>query len=406
MKITEVRVTPVAFRDPPLLNAGGVHEPYALRSIIEVHTDRDLVGLSETYGDAPILAGLKAVQPDLRGSSPFDLNALRTRVAARIPLAGKTRAKIFGAFEGAFLDAQARHLGIPLCELLGGALRERVPYSAYLFFKYAEHIGAPYPRDAWGEVLDADSVVAEARKMIGAYGFGSIKLKAGALAPELEARALKALRDAFPRHPLRIDPNANWSLATAERMARELADTLEYLEDPTPSLEGMAELHRRCGSPLATNMVVTTFEEFRANAALDAVQIVLADHHYWGGLRATQQLAAMCATFGLGLSMHSNSHLGVSLMAMTHAAAAIPNLGFACDTHYPWQTEEVVAGGRIAIVDGCVSIGGGPGLGVELDPDALAALHDQYLACGIRERDDACQMRKYHPDFSKDRPRY
>jgi glucarate dehydratase len=244
--------------------------------------------------------------------------------------------------------------------------------------------------------------------MIDAHGFGSIKLKAGVLEPALEVDCIKALRRAFPGRPLRIDPNANWSLATAVRMAESLDGDLEYYEDPTPGLEDMAELHRRTGLPLATNMVVTDFDEFRRSVSLNSVQIVLADHHYWGGLRETQALARMCEVFGLGVSMHSNSHLGISLMAMSHAAAAVPNLTYACDTHYPWQIDEdeVILGGKLPIVDGCVRIGKGPGLGVEVDPRRLAQLHQQFLDIEIRSRDDARQMRKYRPDWQSIKPRF
>jgi len=420
MKIAAVRVTPIAISDPPLLNASGVHEPFALRSIIEVETDNGLVGLGETYGDKPVLDGLLRVKDLLVGLSPFDLNGLWQRVLSVGPSsvegvhldvapgshASKSEHKVFGAFEVAFLDLQARSLDLPVHALLGGAVRRKVPFSAYLFFKFASEIDPSYKPDNWGAALDADGIVAQARTMIDRYGFGSIKLKAGALDPDLEADCLKALKRAFPNHPLRIDPNANWSLDTAIRVAKRLQGDLEYYEDPTPGLEGMSELHRVTGLPLATNMVVTSMKEFRRNVDLNGVQIVLSDHHYWGGLRATQVLATMCDTFGLGLSMHSNSHVGISLMAMSHLAAAVPNLTYACDTHYPWQDDEVIRGGKIPIVDGCVTVTDAPGLGVELDRDALAALHEQYLRCGITNRDDVSQMRKFRPDWTRVKPRY
>ena len=116
----------------------------------------------------------------------------------------------------------------------------------------------------------------------------------------------------------------------------------------------------------------------------------------------------MCETFGLGVSMHSNSHLGISLMAMTHVAAAVPNLDYACDTHYPWQEddEEVIKGGKLPIIDGCVAITEAPGLGVELDRDRLARGHEQYLAIDIRSRDDGAQMKKYDPDWTFIKPRF
>lgn len=423
MKIAAVRVTPIAINDPPLLNASGVHEPYALRSIIEVETADGLVGLGETYGDKPMLDALLSVKDRLVGLSPFDLNGLWQRIVSasattpsrvssiELDLApgsreDKKELKTFAAFEVALLDLQARSLGIPVYELLGGAMRRSVPFSAYLFFKFGSDVDPSYHADPWGEVLDADQIVAQARTMIDRYGFGSIKLKAGALDPEHEVACLKALKRAFPNHPLRIDPNANWSLQTAIRMAEQLQGTLEYYEDPTPGLEGMAALHRATGLPLATNMVVTDLAEFRRNIALGSVQIILSDHHYWGGLRATQSLAAMCATFGLGLSMHSNSHLGISLMAMTHVAAAVPNLTYACDTHYPWQSDEVLKGGRIPIESGCVTLSDAPGLGVELDHEALAALHERYLRCGIAQRNDVAQMRKLRPGWEHVTPRF
>ncbi len=424
MRIKQVRVTPIAFRDAPLLNASGIHEPYALRSIIEVESDNGYIGLGESYGDAPVLSVLQAMQESLVGLDPFDLNGLRARVVKTVAAlkpgtAGaelapgshpsKQVANAYSAFEVAFLDLQARSLGMPLVDLLGGAVRDRVPFSAYLFLKYAEHVGSPYKPDRWGEGISPEQMVAQARTMIEENGFKSIKLKAGTLlGPEHEVACIKALRQAFPEAPLRIDPNGNWSVETSLRMAELLGDDLEYYEDPCPGLEGMAEVHKRTGIPLATNMVVTDFDEFRRSVALGSVQIVLADHHYWGGLRDTQILARMCDTFGLGVSMHSNSHLGISLMAMTHVAAAVPNLSYACDTHYPWQEpdEEVIKGGKLPIVDGCVALTRAPGLGVELDYDQLAKLNDQYLTCGIRSRNDVTQMQKYDPSWKALKPRF
>jgi glucarate dehydratase len=181
---------------------------------------------------------------------------------------------------------------------------------------------------------------------------------------------------------------------------------LEYFEDPTPTLEGMAEVHRATGLPLATNMVVTNWDELRRAIELNAVQILLSDHHYWGGLRATQALAKTCQTFGLGLSMHSNSHLGISLMAMTHLAASVQHLSYACDTHYPWQDDEVLVGGKIPIVGGCVHLTDKPGLGVELDHDKLAELHEAFKVCRIRTRNDVAQMQRFRPDWKQVKPRF
>lgn len=422
-RIADVRVTPIALKDPPLLNASGVHEPYTLRSIIEIEARDGTVGLAETYGDDDTLRRLQAVAPSLRGMESHDLATLAALVrghgsgaqdggGAPVDVAPGTRParaldKVFAGFETGLADLNARLAGLPLCDWLGGRVRDRVPYSAYLFYKFGRHHGAPYPDDAWGEALDADGIVRQARRMIGTYGFGSIKLKAGVFEPMHEADTLLALHAAFPDAPLRIDPNGNWRLDTALDVAAKVGSALEYYEDPVPTLQDMAQLQQRTGLMLATNMVVCDRREFVDNQRLGApVQTILCDHHFWPGFRATRELAAMCETFGLRLSMHSNSHAGISLMAMTHLAATLPVLSYACDTHYPWQDEDVLAGGRVAFVDGAVAIGDGPGLGVDLDRAALARLHEQYLACGIRQRDDTREMRKHQPGFVKRKPRY
>ncbi len=419
-RIVAARVTPIAFRDPPLLNVAGVHEPWALRSIIEVETADGRVGLGESYGDLETLHNLANIAPQLMGLDPFDLNAL-TRVVyglvgdnpdtgATFPPAGdKARASALAAFEVAFLDLQGQILNHPLYQVLGGAVRPHVAYSAYLFYKFAKHKEDPgYPTDNWGEVLTPEQLVQQARRMIDTYGFGSIKLKAGVLAPEEEIAGLQALRAAFPGYPLRIDPNGGWSVETTRRIMPLLAaeGLLEYLEDPVGTLEEMGEVAKFSPMPLATNMVTIAFGHIPKTVQLDAVQVILSDHHYWGGLRSTQHLATICRTFGMGISMHSNSHMGISLAAMTHVGVTLPNLTYACDTHYPWQEDEVIEGGKLTIKDGVLAPPPGAGLGVKLDRHALTRLHQNYLDCGIRKRDDAKEMRKHQPDFNPQRPRF
>ena len=421
MRITDVRITPVAVKDPPLRNVKGIHQPYALRAICELNTDEGLTGLGETYGDAAHLALLRELAPRLRGHDPFDLNGLArkageltdaravatTHELVGLPSVDKTAASVLAAYEMPCLDLQGKTVGRPVADILGGRCRDAVPYSAYLFFKHARHEPPPgYDDDAWGEAMDAEGIVRQARALVGRYGFGSIKLKGGVLPPAEEAEVVLALREAFPGHPLRIDPNCGWTVETSVQVARTLADVLEYVEDPTPGIAGMAEVAAHTGLPLATNMCVTEFGHLPAAVARHAVQVVLADPHFWGGLRACQQLAGVCQTFGLGLSMHSNSHLGISLAAMTHLAAATPHLTYACDTHAPWQVEDVVEPGALRFEDGAVPVPDGPGLGVTLDRDALARLHEQYERCGIRTRDDVTPMRALDPSWSPGTPRW
>ena len=412
LPVLGVTVTPIAFPDLPLLNSAGLHEPWALRAVVQVDCGDGLVGLGETYGDAPHLALLTRAAEHLTGLGAFDRPGLERRVQQAIGavdapdrhgLTGgsssqKTLARVVSPFEVALLDIQGQATGRPVHELLGGKVRDTVPYSAYLFYKWAG--------DEYGEAVTPEQIVAQARRMIGRYGFQSIKLKGGVFPPEEEIDAIRALREAFPDHPLRLDPNCAWSVETSIKVAEETGGLLEYLEDPTGGLAGMAEVARAAPMPLATNMCVVSFADLPEAVERGSVGIVLADHHYWGGLRASAALAAICRTWGLGLSMHSNSHLGISLAAMTHLAAATENLTYAADTHTPWQLGADVVTAPLPIVDGSVTVPDSPGLGVRLDPDALARMHEDYRTCGIRERDDTGYRQRFEPGFTKRRPRW
>ncbi|MFH9420824.1 enolase C-terminal domain-like protein [Streptomyces sp. NPDC017529] len=418
--VTAIRLTPVLVADPPLLNTQGVHQPYTPRLIVEVTTAGGATGLGETYGDTKYLDLARPLADALTGRPVTDLNAL-PRLAAEVcgdspaatgagdvgagglrgvQTADKLRLSVLSGFEVAFLDAWGRLAGLPVHALLGGKVRDRVDYSAYLFYRWAGHPGGRGEPDDWGAALDPPGIVAQARRFRDTYGFGSFKLKGGVFEPAQEIAAVRALAAAFPGHPLRLDPNGAWSVATSLKVAHELRDVLEYLEDPAATTAHMAEVASRTDLPLATNMCVTSFAEIPEAFRRDAVHVVLCDHHYWGGLRNTRELAAICRTFGFGLSMHSNTHLGISLAAMTHVAATVPGLRYACDTHYPWQTEDVLTE-RPVFTDGALPVSDAPGLGVTLDRDRLAALHERWLSDDgtFRDRDDAAAMRAADPGW-------
>lgn len=412
--ITSVRVTPLLIADPPLLLLQGVHQPYTPRMIVEVEVDGEFTGVGETYGDSYYLELARSYAANLVGRPVYALNGLKalaadpdqSAVAVGLDAGGmrgarttdKLRASVVSAFEVASLDAMGKQLGVPVHALLGGKLRDRVDYSAYLFYRWAEHPVDDAPTDDWGAALDPDGVVEQAKRFAADYGFGSFKLKGGVFPPDQEIEAIRALHKAFPDRPLRLDPNGAWSVETSVRVAEELSDVLEYLEDPTLGTPNMAEVRARTGVLLATNMCVTSFVEIPEAFASDAVQVVLSDHHYWGGLLPTRDLAAICRTFGVGVSMHSNTHLGVSLAAMTQVASTVEGLTYACDTHRPWQTEDVITEPQ-RFVDGALEVSDAPGLGVELDPDKVAVLHERWLTSDVRDRDDVSAMRVVHPDW-------
>lgn len=420
MKITDITNTQIAVGDPPLLNAAGLHAPYALRIIVEVITDTGIIGLSEIPGSEKIYNALLELKAHLIGQDVFQLNAIRNLIDQKFgarddqrgvaPWDQRLLVHLFSAIEVACLDCIGKRLDRPVADLLGGRSRNKVPFSAYLFYKY-EGAGGELEfgmdPDATGwlkarqeEAISPDQIVAQAKAMCEAFGFQSIKLKGGAFPPEVECDSMFALREAFgPDMPLRLDPNAIWSLETAVKYGKKMEGLLEYYEDPVRGQENMALLSQKIDIPLATNMCTTSFKDIPSSIRLGSEQIILSDHHFWGGLRASVELNKICQTFGRGFSMHSNSHVGISMAAMAHLGAAVPHLDYALDTHYPWQVDEVIKGGKIPIVDGAVSVPEGPGLGVELDRDKLQQLHEQFLTCGLKERNDEIEMKKVNPEW-------
>ena len=421
MKITEMHITPIALGDPPLLNAAGLHAPYCLRTVVELKTDNGLTGLAEVPGSVAVDAALAAVRDVVIGADPRNWHGLRARLAERCspetsvsrgdkPWDGRTRVQVYSALDVACLDIQGKAFGVPVAALLGGVVRERVPYSAYLFYKYEGAggelaFGTDPEATGWAAArqaaaLDPAGVVAQAQAMVKEFGFESIKLKGGVFEPAQEVAAMKALHEAFgPGVPLRLDPNALWTVETSIKYGREMEGILEYLEDPCRTQEGMAAVRRALKTPLATNMCTTSFDDLPGSVKHASEDIILTDHHYWGGLRASMELAAHCRIFSRGVSMHSNNHGGISLAAMTHLGAAMPNLSYALDTHYPWQWEDIIIGGRMKIEGGCVALPKGAGLGVELDSVALAKAADNYRRCGFTERNDEPEMQKKVPGW-------
>jgi len=420
-RIKEIHITPIAIVDPPLLNAAGLHAPYALRTILEIVTDDHISGISEIPGTADIDAALEESKQVLIGKDVFELNDIRqclenrfgvdsTKDRGLAPWDQRKLVHIFSAVEVACMDIMGKVMGRPVVDLLGGKMRDRVPFSAYLFYKY-EGAGGTFgfntdpAATGWSlarqkSALNPSEIVAQAQAMCAEFGFQSIKLKGGVFEPRQEVDAIIALREAFgPNVPLRIDPNALWEVETAIRYGKEMEPILEYLEDPVRGQENMAIVRKALKTPLATNMCTTSFEDIPTSISIGSEDIILSDHHFWGGLRSSMNLAGLCKTFSRGLSMHSNSHVGISLAAMVHLGAALPTMPYALDTHYPWQSDEVIVGGRLKFEEGSVAVPTEPGLGVELDRVALERLHQNYIACGLTKRNDEIEMQKVEPGW-------
>jgi len=373
MKITDLKARTVAVPiEAPLRHSTGVH-PYFQRTIVQIFTDEGIVGLGEV-GGGDQRAALENLKPRIVGEDPFHLERIKPKTLR--PSYYVSNARLYAAIEIACLDIQGKACGRPVSDLIGGRLRDRVPFSAYLFYRYREG-------DVGGETTPQE-MVRHARDLEKRYGFHSAKLKSGVLPPEHDVATLKALREALgPEFGLRIDPNGAWSRGTAIRVAKEIDDCrLEYLEDPTWGLEGMARVRERTSIPLATNMCVTHFDHVAPAVALNSVDIILSDLYYWEGIRGVKALSTICDCFRWGLSMHSGIEFGVTLAAMLHTAATLPNLTYDVDAHYHHLLDDVIVEGKMKYEDGSMAVPAGPGLGVELDEDRMARYEEFFQKKG------------------------
>jgi glucarate dehydratase len=428
--VRSVEVVPVAGYDSMLLNLSGAHGPFFTRNVVIVTDSSGNVGLGEVPGGgkiastvteaAELLVGkeialyrqlLRAVGQAFagrdsggRGVQTFDL---RTTVHAVTGL------------ESALLDLLGKHLGVPVAELLGdGQQRSVVPVLGYLF--YVGDPGStelPYLTDDGGndrwsqlrrrEALTPDAVVALAEAAQERYGFADFKLKGGVFAGPEEIAAVRALAKRFPSARITIDPNGAWPVREAIELCAGLGDVLAYAEDPCgpePGLSGretMAEFKRATGLRTATNMIATDWRELSHAVRANAVDIPLADPHFWT-MSGSVRVAQLCHDFGLTWGSHSNNHFDISLAMFTHVGAAAPGEITALDTHWIWQDGQALTKDPLQIVDGQIAVPAAPGLGIELDRDALLAAHELYLAKGLGTRDDAIAMQYLVKDWSFD----
>jgi len=425
-KIVSVEVVPVAGYDSMLLNLSGAHGPFFTRNVVIVTDSSGNTGLGEVPGGAKIAATITEAAELLVGQEIARYRHLLRRVSATFADrdAGgrglqtfdlRTTVHAVTGLESALLDLFGQHVGVPVAELLGdGQQRDHVPVLGYLFYVGDSGLtDLPYRDDVaddrWSQLrrrpaLTPEAVVALAEAAQERYGFADFKLKGGVFEGSAEIAAVRALAERFPRARITIDPNGAWPLHEAIALCNGLDDVLAYVEDPCGAEGGysgretMAEFRRTTGLRTATNMVATDWRELAHAVRIGAVDIPLADPHFWT-MAGSVRVAQLCADFGLTWGSHSNNHFDISLALFTHVGAAAPGEITALDTHWIWQDGQALTKDPLRIVDGAIAVPTRPGLGVELDRDALAAAHELYLQQGLGARDDAIAMQYVIKDW-------
>jgi glucarate dehydratase len=368
MKITDIRATTVTVPlEAPLRHANGCHWGRFVRTVVEVETDDGLIGLGEMGGGGESAeAAFRGLKSYLVGHDPARIEEMRFLIANPTASLYNNRTQMLAALEFACLDICGQRWGVPVYDILGGKLQDRVPFASYLFFRFPG-------RDGKGETRTVDQLVAHARELKRKYGFTSHKLKGGVFHPNYELECYKAVAAAFPGDSLRFDPNGVWSTEQAIRFGQAIEGiNNDYFEDPVYGLQGMRRLREMVRIPLATNTIVVNFLQLASNARDTAADVVLLDTTFWGGIRQCIKAAAI----------HSSGELGIQLATMLHLGAVIPNLTFAADAHYHHLVDDVIEGGKFKYVNGAIEVPNAPGLGVKLNREKLGQYAELYKRLG------------------------
>ena len=431
--VKSMRVVPVAGRDGMLLNLSGAHAPFFTRNIVLVTDSAGHTGLGEVPGGEKIRRTLEDARPLVEGQAIGNLqailNAMRATFADRD--AGgrgnqtfdlRTTIHAVTAVEAALLDLQGQHLGVPVAALLGeGQQREAVQMLGYLFYvgdrtkTNLPYASEPDAQDDWlrlrhEEALTPEAIVRLAEAAQARYGFQDFKLKGGVLRGEEEVEAVRALHERFPQARVTLDPNGGWLLKDAIRLMRDMHGVLAYAEDPCGAEDGfsgrevMAEFRRATGLPTATNMVATDWRQMAHALSLQAVDIPLADPHFWT-MAGSVRVAQTCRDWGLTWGSHSNNHFDISLAMFTHVGAAAPGKVTAIDTHWIWQDGQRLTKQPLRIEGGYVQVPQKPGLGIEIVEAELENAHRLYQQHGLGARDDAIAMQFLVPGWKFDSKR-
>ncbi|WP_101877275.1 enolase C-terminal domain-like protein [Lachnoclostridium edouardi] len=432
--ITEMKVIPVAGYDSMLMTLSGAHAPYFTRNLVILKDSAGHTGIGEIHGGDYTCAALESCIPLVEGQQV----GMYRKVLDNIHKAAKRADEDDGegiqsldisklkfvvkaewAIECAMLDLLGQYLGLPVCELLGdGKQRDQVETLGYLFYvsdknkadlPYIDESGS---QDPWfqlrrQEMLTPERIVEQAQVLQEKYGFRNFKLKGGVLAGAEEMEAIKALKKAYPDGRINIDPNGAWSLDEAIKICKPMEGILTYIEDPCgpeagySSREIMAEFKNAVNLPVATNMIATDWRQFYHAAALKAVDIVLADPHFWG-FGGSVRMAQLLNDWGLTWGSHSNNHFDITLTAFAHVAAAAPGTPTALDTHWIWQDGQNLLLDTPEIKNGYLEVPKKPGLGVTINMERVMEANALYKNLKNHDRDDAEAMQFLIPGWKFD----
>jgi glucarate dehydratase len=429
-RVASMRVIPVAGSDSMLLNLSGAHAPFFTRNLVILTDDSGHTGAGEVPGGERIRQVLDQASSAILGKKIAAYNEILATIhrrfadrdaAGRGPQTFDMRTTVHAvtAVESALLDLLGQFLGLPVAALLGeGRQRSSVPVLGYLFFvgdrrktdlAYASEPGAgdPWLRLRHDEALTTAAVLRLAEAAQARYGFHDFKLKGGVLAGTQEMETVTALAERFPQARITLDPNGAWSLSEAIALCSGKQHVLAYAEDPCGAEQGfsgreiMAEFRRATRLPTATNMIATDWRQLKHAVQLDAIDIPLADPHFWT-MQGSVRVAQFCRDWGLTWGSHSNNHFDISLAMFTHVAAAAPGKVTAIDTHWIWQDGQRLTREPFQIVNGAIELPERPGLGIEIDEQRIEAAHALYRTLNLDDRNDSVAMQYLVPDWTFD----
>ncbi|MBC9130615.1 glucarate dehydratase [Frischella sp. Ac13] len=432
--IKSMQVIPVAGHDSMLMNIGGAHGPYFTRNIVILTDNAGHIGVGEAPGGATIENALKEAIPHVEGRPISILNRIvndmhQGYLDADYDTFGKgawtfeLRVNAVAALESALLDLMGQFLNVPVAELLGaGKQRDEVTVLGYLFYigddkktdlnyDQPQQQGHEWYNIRRRQAMTVESVVELAEVAKDRYGFKDFKMKGGVLAGEQEIKTVIELKKRFPDARITLDPNGGWLLDDAIKLCKGLNHVLTYAEDPCGAEQGysgrevMAEFRRATGLPTATNMVATNWREMCHSIMLQAVDIPLADPHFWT-LTGASRVAQLCDEWGLTWGCHSNNHFDISLAMFSHVGASAPGNPTALDTHWIWQEgKERLTKEPLKIVNGKIKLPDKPGLGIELDIQQVKKAHELYKKLPNSARNDGIAMQYLIPGWQFDRKR-